>query len=149
MASSCHGRDALSRFHGHAEACPSETAPSEELDPKAIVASLGKMPGLQACAIMFGDGLKLAGELPEQYEADALCAMAPSMLQRIDNHLAETNLGTLRAMTLSCAKASVSFVMHDNICLAVLHAQNELAPDVRTRLATVVQELAKKYSQPA
>ncbi len=121
----------------------------DELDAKAVVAHVTKMSGVQACAIMFGDGLSLAGNLPEMYEADGLCAMAPSLLQRIDNHMVETKLGALRAMTLSCAQAAVTFFMHDNLCLAALHTKDELASDVRERLARAVHELSVKYSHPA
>lgn len=121
----------------------------EELDAKAVVAHVGKMDGVKACAIMFGDGLSLAGKLPDVYEAEGLCAMAPSMLQRIENHMVETQLGALRAMTLSCAKAAVTFFMHDNLCLAALHGQEELALDTRDRLGRAVQELSRQYSNPA
>ena len=121
----------------------------DELDAKAVVAHVGRMAGVKACAIMFGDGLSLAGSLPEKYQADGLCAMAPSLLQRIDNHMIETKLGPLRALTLHCSKAAVTFFMHGNLCLAALHTKQELASDVRERLARAVHELSKKYSNPA
>ena len=120
----------------------------DELDAKAVVAHVGKMAGVKACAIMFGDGLSLAGNLPEEYEADGLCAMAPSLLQRIENHMVETKLGALRAVTLSCSKAAVTFFMHDNLCLAALHSKDQLASDVRERLARAVHELSKTFSNP-
>jgi len=62
--------------------------------------------------------------------------------------MVETKLGGMRAMTLSCTNASITFFMQDNLCLAVLHQRNDLASDVRTRLDAIVQELAKTYSQP-
>lgn len=119
-----------------------------ELDAKAIVAHVEKMEGVEACAIMFGDGLSLAGTLPEEFEADGLCAMAPSLLQRIENHMVETKLGALQALTLSCAKASVTFFMHDNLCLVALHTKGELTATVRDCLTEAVHELSKKYSNP-
>ncbi len=117
-------------------------------DAKAVVAHVEQISGVEGCAIMFGDGLNLAGELPDSYEAEGLCAMAPSMMQRIENHMVETKLGGMRAMTLSCTNASITFFMQDNLCLAVLHKRNDLASDVRTRLDAIVRELAKTYSQP-
>jgi predicted regulator of Ras-like GTPase activity (Roadblock/LC7/MglB family) len=122
---------------------------NEELDAKSVVTHVGRMPGVEACAIIFGDGLSLAGNLPESYHADALCAVAPSVLQRLGNHMADTKLGALRAMTLSCAEAAITFFMPDNLCLAVLHPGAELTADVRERLASVVQELSRIYSHPA
>jgi predicted regulator of Ras-like GTPase activity (Roadblock/LC7/MglB family) len=144
-----------------AAAVPAVTAPAErnalqaaletddELDAKGVVAHVAKMEGVKACAILFGDGLSLAGSLPAEYEAEGLCAMAPALLQRVANHMVETKLGSLRAMTLSCAKAAVTFFMHNNLCLAALHAEEELATEIRDRLGRAVQELSRQYSNPA
>ena len=120
----------------------------EKLDAKGVVAQVNKLPGVKACALMFGDGLSLAGSLPAEYETDGLCAMAPSLMQRIENHMVETKLGALRGMTLSCAKGAITFFMHENLCLAALHASDELAAEVREKLARVVHELSRKYSHP-
>lgn len=120
----------------------------DELDAKTAVAHVNRMPGVDACALMFSDGLSLAGNLPERYQADGLCAMAPSFLQRIENHMVEAKLGALRAMTLSCTEAAITFFIHDNLCLAALHSKEELASDVRERLDRALRELSKKYSHP-
>jgi predicted regulator of Ras-like GTPase activity (Roadblock/LC7/MglB family) len=138
-----------------AEAAPGRTAlqmaldTDDELDAKSAVAQIGKMAGIEACALMFADGLSLAGSLPEEYAAEGLCAMAPSILQRVEGHMIETKLGELRGMTLSCAKGAVTFFMRGNLCLAALHTKEELASDVRERLARAVTELSIQYSNPA
>lgn len=121
----------------------------EPLEPKAIVTHIEKLAGVKACAIMFDDGLNLAGKLPEAFELDGLCAMAPSLMQRAQNHLLETKLGELRAMTLSCTSASVTFLTHQNLCLAVLHLNGDLSSSVRERLNRIVQELSKTFSPTA
>ena len=120
----------------------------DEVDAKAVVAHLVGITGVKACAIMFGDGLSLAGTLPQEYEADGLCALAPTLLQRLENHLVETKLGRLRAMTLSCAEGSLTFLMEGNLCLAALHAQDGLEVAVREKLARALHELSLKYSHP-
>jgi hypothetical protein len=38
--------------------------------------------------------------------------------------------------------------MHENLCLAALHKGDELAAEVREKLARVVHELSRKYSHP-
>ncbi|HEV2841918.1 MAG TPA: hypothetical protein VGW39_11375 [Chthoniobacterales bacterium] len=120
----------------------------EKLDAKGVVAQINKLSGVKACAFMFGDGLSLAGSLPAEYETDGLCAMAPSLMQRIENHMVETKLGALRGMTLACAKGAITFFMHENLCLAALHASDELGAEVREKLARIVHELSRKYSHP-
>lgn len=120
----------------------------EKLDDKGVVAHVKKLAGVKACALMFGDGLSLAGSLPPEYETDGLCAMAPSLMQRIEKHLVQTKLGALRGITLSCVKGAVTFFMHENLCLAALHASGDLAPEVQEKLSRVVHELSRKYSHP-
>ena len=120
----------------------------DKLDAKGIVARINKMSGVKACSIMFGDGLNLAGSLPAEFETDGLCAMAPSLMQRVENHMVETKLGALRGVTLSCTKAALTFFLHENLCLAALHANGELTAEVRERLSRVVHELSRKYSNP-
>jgi predicted regulator of Ras-like GTPase activity (Roadblock/LC7/MglB family) len=120
----------------------------EKLDAKGVVALVNKIPGVKACAIMFGDGLSLAGSLPQELETEGLCAMAPSLMQRIENHLVDTKLGLLHGMTLSCVKGAITFYMHENLCLAALHADLDLPGETREKLSRVVHELSRKYSHP-
>ena len=120
----------------------------EKLDDKGVVAHVNKLAGVKACALMFGDGLSLAGSLPAEYQTDGLCAMAPLLMQRIEKHMVETKLGALRGMTLSCMKGAVTFFMHENLCLVALHTSGDLASEVQEKLAHVVHELSRKYSQP-
>jgi predicted regulator of Ras-like GTPase activity (Roadblock/LC7/MglB family) len=120
----------------------------EKLDAKGIVAHINKISGVKACAILFGDGLSLAGGLPAELETDGICAMAPSLMQRIENHLVDTKLGALRGMTLSCVKGAITFYMHENLCLAALHADVDLPGETREKLGRIVHELSRKYSHP-
>jgi predicted regulator of Ras-like GTPase activity (Roadblock/LC7/MglB family) len=120
----------------------------EKLDAKGVVAHINKIPGVKACAVLFGDGLSLAGSLPAELETDGICAMAPSLMQRIENHLVDTKLGALRGMTLSCVKGAITFYMHENLCLAALHSETDLPGETREKLARIVHELSRKYSHP-
>ncbi|HSP46102.1 MAG TPA: hypothetical protein VLO30_08930 [Chthoniobacterales bacterium] len=120
----------------------------EKLDAKGVIALLNKIRGVKACAILFGDGLSLAGSLPPELETDGLCAMAPSLMQRAENHLGDTKLGSLRGMTLSCTKGAITFYMHENLCLAALHSDLDLPNESREKLSRVAHEMSRKYSHP-
>ena len=120
----------------------------EKLDAKGVVTLVNKIPGVKACSILFGDGLALAGSLPADLETDGLCAMAPSLMQRVENHLVDTKLGALRGMTLSCLKGAITFYMHENLCLAALHSDPYLPGETREKLSRIVHELSRKYSHP-
>ena len=130
---------------------PSQVAPETDgkLDDKEVVAYVNRLAGVKGCALIFSDGLSLAGSLPAEYETDGLCAMAPSLMQRIEKHMVETKLGALRSMTLSGMNGAVTFFMHENLCLAALHTSGGLASKVQEKLTRIVHELSQKYSHPA
>ena len=121
----------------------------EGLDAKAVVAHASRLPGVSACAIVFSDGLSLAGNIPTEYEADALCGIAPEIMKRIAEQMISAHFGALQGLTLFCARKPVSFFAHGNICLAALHSTGELAGEIRERLAHTTEELARIYAQPA
>jgi predicted regulator of Ras-like GTPase activity (Roadblock/LC7/MglB family) len=120
----------------------------EKLDAKGVVSHINRLPGVKASSILFCDGLNLAGSLPAELEAEGLCAIAPGLVQRIENHITDTKLGALRGMTLACSKGTMTFFVHENLCLAALHSNGEIAPEVRERLSRVVHEMSRKYSHP-
>jgi predicted regulator of Ras-like GTPase activity (Roadblock/LC7/MglB family) len=120
----------------------------EKVDAKEVVARATKLPGVNGCAITFADGLSLAGNLPPAISADGLCAVAPTLLQRIERHMFDTKLGPLKSMTLHGATSAVTFFMKGNICLSALHTTEELAAETRRQLAKIVDELSRTYSQP-
>jgi predicted regulator of Ras-like GTPase activity (Roadblock/LC7/MglB family) len=121
----------------------------EPLDAKTVLAHVSRLPGVSSCAIVFSDGLSLAGNIPADYEADALCAMAPSIMKRIGEQMQSANFGALGGVTLFCAKTQVSLFADGNICLATLHSGGDIAAQVRDRLGRTAQELARMYAQPA
>jgi hypothetical protein len=122
-------------------------AREEKLDAKSVLGRACALPGVAGCAIAFADdGLTLAGSLPAELAADGLCAMAPSLLQKIDNHMRGTKLGLFTAMTLHCAQWPLTFFMHGNICLTALHAGGELTSETRAELTRITQELSRTYS---
>src|SRR6266446_803317 len=124
------------------------SAKEEKLDAKSVLARACALPGVAACAIAFADdGLTLAGSLPAELAADGLCAMAPSLLQKIDNHMRDAKLGLFTGMTLHCAQWPLTFFMRGNICLTALHAGGELTSETHAELARITQELSRTYSQ--
>ena len=128
-----------------------ETEPAAKSEPtvdaKSIITQINALPGVRASALTFTDGLSLAGDLPPEFGADALCAVAPSFLQRIETHLSDTQIGDLGALTLHCSKSTITFLKHANICLTALHANGELTQDVRAELQRMLTDLSRTYPQ--
>jgi len=120
----------------------------KKIDPKEVVAQTTALAGVKGCAITFSDGLSLAGELPKEIAAEGLCAMAPAILERISQHVRETKLGSLVAVTLYTSGSAMSFFAQGNICLTALHAEGSLPPRTRTQIAELVEKLSRTYAQP-
>jgi predicted regulator of Ras-like GTPase activity (Roadblock/LC7/MglB family) len=115
---------------------------------KDVVTRATALSGVTACSITFEDGLSLAGNLPEDVQVGGLCAMAPSVLQKINRHTEETKLGPLRSMTLHCRESRMSFFMKGNVCLTVLHDGGNLTSETQDKLAEMATELSRTYTQP-
>jgi predicted regulator of Ras-like GTPase activity (Roadblock/LC7/MglB family) len=126
-----------------------DTAPAVEtkLDPKEVVAQVNALAGVKACAITFSDGLSLAGELPEDAAADGLCAMAPSIMGRVAQHVRGTKLGSLVGATIHTTNSAVSFFAHGNICLTALHTEGSLPAETQTKIAQLVRKLSEQYTK--
>ncbi len=120
----------------------------KRIDPKEVVAQASALAGVKACAITFSDGLSLAGELPENIAAQGLCAMAPAILERVAQHVRETKLGSLVAVTIYTSGSALSFFAQGNICMTALHAEGSLPPQTRTQIAELVEKLSRTYAQP-
>ena len=95
---------------------------------------------------MFGDGLRLAGNFPSESQAEGFSAMAPPFFKRAKNFTIESGIGTLQAFTIYTDGSPCSFLMHEDICLAVRHSGRGFMPGVREKLEIVVRELARMYS---
>src|SRR5215471_14040261 len=123
-------------------------AAEKKLDPKEVVAQVSALAGVKACAITFSDGLSLAGELPAQMAADGLCAIAPSIFERVTRHVGATKLGALQGVTLYASGAAVSIFACGNICLTALHAKESLSSKTRETIAELAAKLSNNYTQP-
>ena len=117
----------------------------EEIDAKVVVRLVCQLPGISGCAVMFADGLRLAGNFPDG-DAEGFSAMAPPFYKRTQNFVSELNLGPLKTLTVHTEKDLLSFFMHDDICVSVRHAGRGFLPGVREKLETVTREAAGMYS---
>ncbi len=122
---------------------------AEKIDAKKIVSTACDLPGVAGCEVMFPDGLSLAGNLPSEMGADGLCAMAPTLLQRIETHMSDTKLGRLAAMTLHGETGAITLFASENIYLAALHKDAAaLACETRAKLAELLEQLSHAFAKP-
>jgi len=122
---------------------PAEGAP--KFDAKAAIALACALPGVAACSVIFSDGLIIAGNIPDEMHMEGLSAVAPTMLQKLQKHMCETQLGPLSSMTVHGEKSPVTFFGAGDLCLTAVHNGVELSAESRRELGRITQELSRTY----
>src|SRR5213082_3723265 len=124
---------------------PAEGAP--KFEAKAAIALACALPGVVCCSVIFSDGLIIAGNIPDEMHMEGLSAMAPTMLQKLQKHMCETQLGPLSCMTVHGEKSPVTFFSAGNLCLTAVRNGTELSAESRRELSRITQELSRTYPQ--
>jgi predicted regulator of Ras-like GTPase activity (Roadblock/LC7/MglB family) len=122
---------------------PAEGAP--KFDAKAAIALACALPGVTSCSVIFTDGLIIAGNIPDDLHMEGLSAVAPTMLQKLQKHMCETQLGPLSSMTVHGEKSPVTFFGAGDLCLTAVHNGVELSAESRRELGRITQELSRTY----
>ena len=117
----------------------------DEIDAKVVVRLVCQLPGVTGCAVMFADGLRLAGNFPDT-DPEGFSAMTPPFYKRTQSFVSELKLGGLKALSIHTDKDLLSFFMHDDICVSVRHSGRGFLPGVREKLELATRELAGMYS---
>jgi len=122
---------------------PAEAAP--KFDAKAAIALACALPGVASCSVIFADGLIIAGNIPDEMHMEGLTAVAPTMLQKLQKHMCETQLGPLSSMTVHGEKSPVTFFGAGDLCLTAVHNGVDLSAESRRELGRITQELSRTY----
>ena len=122
---------------------PAEGAP--KFEAKAAIALACALPGVASCSVIFTDGLIIAGNIPDEMHMEGLSAVAPTMLQKLQKHMCETQLGPLRSMTVHGEKSPVTFFGAGDLYLTAVHNGVELSAESRRELGRITQELSRTY----
>jgi predicted regulator of Ras-like GTPase activity (Roadblock/LC7/MglB family) len=113
----------------------------EALDLPKTISMVGELPGLRACVLNTADGLKLAGNLDDPNQEQAISALMPALFQQARSKLASTRLGMLETITLYCGQGQLSTFIQGKFCLTVLHDNRPFKPGVREKVQAVISEL--------
>jgi len=122
---------------------PAEAAP--KFDAKAAIALACALPGVASCSVIFTDGLIIAGNIPDEMHMEGLSAVAPTMLQKLQKHMCETQLGPLRSITVHGERSPVTFFGAGDLCLTAVHNGVDLSAESRRELGRITQELSRTY----
>jgi predicted regulator of Ras-like GTPase activity (Roadblock/LC7/MglB family) len=124
---------------------PPEEGP--KFDAKAAIAQACALSGVSHCSVNFVDGLIIAGNIPAEMHVEGLSAVAPTMLNKLQKYMCETQLGPLTCMTVYGEKSPVTFFSAGNLCLTAVHNGADLSAESRRELGRITQELSRTYPQ--
>ena len=124
---------------------PPEEGP--KFDAKGAIAQACALSGVSHCSVNFADGLIIAGNIPAEMHVEGLSAVAPTMLNKLQKHMCETQLGPLTCMTVYGEKSPVTFFSAGNLCLTAVHNGADLSAESRRELGRITQELSRTYPQ--
>lgn len=118
----------------------------DELDARMVARLASQLPGVNACSVMFQDGLLLASSQPQDGQTEGFSAMAPALFHKMLNFITELSLGELQACTLYTEDGLLSLFAHGDICLSVRHSGRGFLPGIREKFVTITRELAAMYA---
>ncbi len=144
-ASEISDADAASRKADAIAALQEIFMTEESMEARSVLAHILKLPGITGAMLGTPDGLKLAGALSSKFDADALCAITPSLLNRLGKFSEEVNMGALNSLTLEVSNTLLSIFSSNGVSLFIEHQRKEFAPGIRARLSSIIRHLSDIY----
>jgi hypothetical protein len=114
----------------------------EPLDLAKTIRNVAELPGLRSCLLSTTEGLKLAGNLGDPGQEDAISTLLPELFRWVSSKLATPRAGTLETITLYYGLQQLSTFVQGKLCLTVLHDNRPFKPGVREKIQAVMNELA-------
>ncbi len=118
----------------------------EKIDAKSVILHIKKFPGIKNALLTTSDGLKLAGSLSSQCDAEAISAISLNFISKVSDYAKEAGIENVRSLTLSSPPNLITLFSSKGACLIVEHPRKEFAPGTRSRLASIIEHLATIYS---
>ena len=113
--------------------------------PKDVVARAVALPGVAGAVITLPDGLRVAGEVPSEFNADTLAAFIPQIFERMNQSAKELRMGALNNVSFTVGSVPWRIFRVNSVYFAAFGRAGESLPAAElTRLAG---ELDRKQAQ--
>lgn len=131
--------EALNRLLGVAE--------DRELTLQEIVHLASKLSGLQGCMLATSDGLLLTGEVPPQFDKDAISVFAPQLFRRVARYTQELKVGKVQRFTVFTDQQPVSIFSAEDVFLVVFHDSKHFSKRLLRLCERISFEIARLCRQ--
>ena len=115
---------------------------SRQTPPKEVVARAVALPGVAGALVTLPDGLRVAGEVPAEFNADTLAAFIPQMFERMNQSARELRMGALNNVSFTVGNVPWRIIRVNSVYLEAFGCAGESLP--AAQLAALAGELDRK-----
>ena len=113
--------------------------------PKDVVARAVELPGVVGAVVTLPDGLRVAGEVPAEFNADTLAAFIPQIFERMNQSAKELRMGALNNVSFTVGNVPWRIFRVNAVYFAAFGRAGEALP--AAQLAALSGELDRKRTQ--
>ena len=116
-----------------------------QAQPKDVVARAVALPGVAGAVVTLPDGLRVAGEVPAEFNADTLAAFIPQIFERMNQSAKELRMGALNNVSFTVGNVPWRIYRVNSVYFAAFGRAGEALP--AAQLASLAGELDRKRMQ--
>jgi predicted regulator of Ras-like GTPase activity (Roadblock/LC7/MglB family) len=115
---------------------------SRQMQPKDVVVEAMALPGVAGAVVALADGLRVASEVPAEFNADTVAAFLPQIYERVNQSTRELRMGTLNNVSFTVGNVPWKIFRVNSIYFAVFGRAGETFP--KAQLALLATGLDRK-----
>ena len=123
---------------------PSTDFTSRYATPKEIVERAMELPGVMGVLVALPDGLRVASQVPPEFNADTLAAFLPQIFDRVSQSTKELRMGALNNFNFTVGNVPWRIFRVNAVYFAAFGCAGEALPSAQ--LAALAAELDRKKS---
>ena len=123
---------------------PATDFTSRYATPKEIVGRAMELPGVAGVLVALPDGLRVASQIPAEFNADTLAAFLPQIFDRVSQSTKELRMGALNNFNFTVGNVPWKIFRVNAVYFAAFGCAGEALPSAQ--LAALAAELDRKKS---
>jgi len=116
-----------------------------QVPPHEVVDRAVKLPGVAGALVALFDGMRVAGKVPVEFNADTLAAFLPQIFERVNQSTRELRMGALNNVSFTVGNVPWKVFRVKSVYFAAFGRAGEALPGID--LAQLAAELDQKNSQ--
>jgi len=121
---------------------PNTDFTSRRMMPKDVVAKAMTLRGVAGAVVTLPDGLRVASEVPAEFNADTLAAFIPQMFERMNQSARELRMGSLNNVSFTVGNVPWRIIRVNAVYLAAFGRAGVSLPTAE--IAALAEELDRK-----